>query len=109
MIYPLCNKKPERAPRICGHTFILCWRCTGAVVGVIFMEILYLIYRPEALVLMPLAVFCVPIFIDVFKQYYLKILSTNPKRFITGFLCGVAIIGWSAIMTEWVKIYQQLL
>ena len=32
---PLCNGKESRAPHIGNFVFILCWRCTGVIIGVL--------------------------------------------------------------------------
>lgn len=100
MIFPLCNKRPERAPHICGHVFPLCWRCTGVLIGVLIIDILCIILTLKPIVIIPLSILCLPMFIDVYRQYGLKLMSTNPRRFYTGFLCGIAIMGWATIVKE---------
>jgi len=107
MIYPLCNKRPERAPHICGHVFPLCWRCTGALVGVILVDIIYLSLSPKISIMLPLSILCIPMLIDVYRQYRLKLMSTNPRRFYTGFLCGIAIMGWVALIKQGVILWTR--
>ena len=86
MILPICNKKPERAPRLFGHTFILCWRCTGLVVGAIIGNILKLYIGPiNALGYLLL----IPTGIDGILQYKFGIMSNNFRRFTTGIIGGL--------------------
>lgn len=78
--FPICNRRPDRAPKIFGYTFILCWRCTGILIGVLFSSILdFSIGR----------IFILPLAVDGIAQYVYGIESTNLRRFITGFLAGM--------------------
>jgi uncharacterized membrane protein len=107
MIYPLCNKRPERAPHVCGHVFPLCWRCTGVLVGAVLIDAIFLSMNPKAQVMISLSILCIPMFIDVYRQYYRKLMSTNPRRFYTGFLCGIAIMGWATLIKEGVNLWSK--
>ena len=89
MIYPLCNKKPDRAPHIFGHTFILCWRCTGLLVGAILGYILLAITQPIGISGMS---FIIPVGIDGIMQYKFGIMSNNYRRFVTGFIAGLSVL-----------------
>jgi len=86
MIFPICNKCPDRAPKLFGHIFILCWRCTGLLVGYIIGMCLRLIIHPIGFfgILM-----LIPISIDGIAQNFFGIMSNNPRRFITGFIGGL--------------------
>ena len=86
MQFPLCNKKPERAPHIYGHTFILCWRCTGLIIGACFGIIARLILGNFSQIYYLLLL---PVAIDGGLQYIFRIMSNNPRRFITGFVGGL--------------------
>jgi uncharacterized membrane protein len=89
MIFPLCNQKPDRAPCICGHTFILCWRCTGLVFGALLAYILLLIMSPIGYYGM---LFIIPVGIDGILQYHYGIMSNNVRRFITGLIGGLSVL-----------------
>ncbi len=91
MIFPICNKRPERAPVVFGHTFFLCWRCTMATLGIIlaliFMIDLYSLLTKKFYIESTLL--CLPMIVDGFLQYFFGINSTNLRRAITGFLFGI--------------------
>ena len=89
MQHPLCNKHPERAPHIFGHTFILCWRCTGLLIGAILGYTILLITQPIGLSGM---LFIIPVGIDGIMQYNFGIMSNNCRRFITGFIAGLSVL-----------------
>lgn len=88
--FPLCNKKPERAPNVNGHTFPLCWRCTGLVLGALAGYISLLFIPPIGLCSYTLLL---PIGIDGGLQYLGGVLSTNTRRFVTGFIGGLSVLG----------------
>lgn len=80
-----CHQKPERSFYYKQFQFPICARCLGINIGYIlgissllFIKITFI----TALLL------CIPIIIDVFMQYHLKIMSTNLRRLITGILGG---------------------
>jgi uncharacterized membrane protein len=106
-MFPLCNNRPERAPHICGHTFLLCWRCTGILTGIVLIDMLYLTFNINPNIFIPLSIFVLPLAIDGYRQYFMNLMSNNPRRFCTGFLCGIAIMGWATIVKEgvilWIK------
>ena len=89
---PLCNKDRKRAPIIFGHSFILCWRCLGLIIGGLIGSYLYLVgtlnYKNNMYFIFLLGT---PFYIDTITQYIGNIESTNKKRFITGVLLGVAL------------------
>lgn len=90
--FPLCNKKPDRAPKIFGHTFILCWRCSGLIVGASLGYLILLLIQPIGIYSFALLI---PIGVDGGMQYYLGVLSTNSRRFITGIIGGLSVIGYT--------------
>lgn len=88
---PLCNNKKERGWKICGYYFIFCWRCTGLIFGGILGMILLNIGLDFKNNLFVIFIACVPFIVDVLNQIVFKNISTNPRRFITGILFGIAI------------------
>lgn len=88
---PLCNKKPERAPKILGFCFLLCWRCLGLLVGGVIGSFMYMKeiinYKNNALFIFLLGG---PFIIDISMQILRK-QSTNERRFLTGILLGIAL------------------
>ena len=86
MTFPICNRIPTRAPHIFGHTFPLCWRCTGVVVGSIIGLIMRMYINPIGY---SINILVLPLAIDGVLQYKFGIESTNPRRFITGIVCGL--------------------
>lgn len=99
IVFPICNKKPERAPHIFGHTFVLCWRCTGIVLGAATM---FFLVKTIPVVLsvqtFVLALTCmIPMVCDGIMQYGYRVESTNFRRVFTGLLFGagtVCVIGF---------------
>lgn len=90
---PLCNKKRDRAPHIGGKCFFLCWRCSGLVIGYFFSYLLItkgvIIHYKFSFIVMVMLL--IPFIIDVYQQYFLKRLSNNFNRSMSGFLCGVSL------------------
>lgn len=94
IIFPICNKRPERAPKIFGHVFFLCWRCTGIVLGAGCMLFLIgqvsLVLCPELFVL---SIACMlPLICDGIMQYGYTLVSNNFRRFTTGLLFGIGLV-----------------
>jgi len=85
---PLCNLLEERAPKFGDFVFVLCWRCTGALVGGIFGHILLFFFMINIPLLFSV-ISLIPIAIDGGAQYIYKIESTNVRRFTTGFIAGL--------------------
>ena len=81
-----CHQLPERSFRIGKYQFPVCSRCTGIGVGYMLGFILLFVgyVRIDVCVL-----FMSIMFLDWFFQYENIIISTNPRRFITGVVCGV--------------------
>ena len=87
LVFPICNKKPECAPNIMGHTFLLCWRCSMVIVGIIVT--LIAIQLKQTFIWGITLMF--PMIIDGNLQYLKGIPSTNLRRAMTGFLFGVGV------------------
>jgi len=85
---PLCNLVEDRAPKFGSFVFVLCWRCTGAVVGSLFGYVLLFFFIINIPLLFSV-ISLLPIAIDGGIQYLYKIESTNIRRFVTGFIAGL--------------------
>ncbi len=84
-----CHQRDDRSFFIKGHKFPLCARCSGIVSGY-FISILFNIFIMNFSLLISLLML-IPMTIDASLQKRFHILSTNPRRFITGFICGFAV------------------
>lgn len=89
--YPICNHNPSSAPTINGKCFILCWRCTGAIVGalLLFVALFYMNAGSNIsleLLLIPLAF---PALVDYVLIRRGIIPPSNRRRFVTGALLGI--------------------
>lgn len=98
---PLCNKRPERAPRFVV-VWPLCWRCCGVFLGAV---LIYLFHYFNTVISPRTALFLIlcslPGLVDVGVQRYLGVDSTNPRRFLTGVMIGISLLGW-ALMIKWI-------
>lgn len=84
-----CHQRADRSFFIKGKQFPVCARCTGAFVGYVLSAILFTLFT------MPwwLCFLCCGImFFDWFLQHKNIMQSNNFRRFMTGFLCGYAIM-----------------
>lgn len=88
---PFCNKRPERAFSINGFVFPLCCRCLCFFVGVYITVLSWLVFEKSfSKRLCVVAVLLIlPCLIDGIVQTFTAYESTNLKRSIFGFLCGV--------------------
>ena len=95
---PLCNKRKERAPKIFGFVFPLCYRCIGLVIGGLLGSSLYsngvLNYKNN---LTFISVLSIPFLLDTLVNNMLKKNSTNTKRLLTGILFGIALANFRPI------------
>lgn len=81
-----CHQKKERSFFFCGKQLPLCARCTGELVGILFMPIYIAFFGfPNYLISL---VFLLPLIVDGFVQALTKYSSNNPLRFITGLMFG---------------------
>lgn len=85
-----CHRLPERSFFIKGNQFPICARCTGILLGY-FLGVLWLIMGYSNKISIEI-LFFIPLLIDGFGQYKGKWISTNPRRFFTGILAGIATI-----------------
>ncbi|WP_073016826.1 DUF2085 domain-containing protein [Clostridium intestinale] len=85
-----CHQKADRSFFINKYQFPLCARCTGLFLGYI-LGILFLFFFSPLPTLICLS-FLAIMFIDWFLQHKKIKESTNYRRLITGFLCGLGII-----------------
>lgn len=85
-----CHRLPERSFFIRGKQFPICARCTGILLGY-FIGIFLLVIGYSNNIFMELAFF-IPLLIDGLGQYKGMWISTNPRRFVTGILAGIATI-----------------
>lgn len=83
-----CHHIPERSIIFLGIEKYLCARCFGMLTGGIIGVILLLIqqYLPPILILP----FLLPLIIDGFLQSLTSYTSNNIRRFVSGFLFGLA-------------------
>lgn len=84
-----CHQRADRSFFLRGKQFPLCARCTGAFLGYMGGSILFLFYT------LPLWVnilLCVIMFLDWSLQHFNILKSTNIRRILTGFLCGIGLI-----------------
>lgn len=93
-IFPICNGRPERAPVIAGHTFILCWRCSMVCFGALIM-VLFLCFLKDSISCKTRILggaLCIPMLIDGIRQYIFNSESNNFLRAFTGLLFGFGIV-----------------
>lgn len=94
---PLCNQRSERAPKLFGFCFPLCWRCTAIILGwKLIAPLLANLFGNIVLTLVQkgllISILLIPALIDGGNQYYFqKKESTNFLRIITGLPAGFAI------------------
>lgn len=87
---PLCNGKPETAPRLGGKPFILCWRCSGGVVGLFLYFILFQNIMCEKMKLLGLLL-CIPAILDFYLNKFKVKRPSNVTRFLSGLLLGICV------------------
>lgn len=84
---PLCNGIPSRALHIGDFCFILCYRCSDVIIGM--LAILYYLRNKKPKIQYILLI--IPMIIDGFLQLLTPYISNNSLRLITGILFGVGI------------------
>ena len=85
-----CHQMPERSFFFKGYQLPVCARCTGIIVGYIFS----IMSQPFIDTYIPiLIILCVPMALDGTIQIKTTYVSTNLKRFISGFLFGYGALG----------------
>lgn len=88
--FPLCNGRSERAPHICGYTFILCWRCAGLLSGCLLCHTAILLRFVHYHFVVGIA-FVLPCVLDAICSHIKRLESTNVRRFVTGLLAGIGV------------------
>lgn len=90
----LCHRRPDRSFFIKGHQFPVCARCTGFYTGLVVFLVWNSFYSlsHDLNTLLLSAVLMIPVAIDGFSQYFTSRESTNPLRFVTGFIGGIGLI-----------------
>ena len=84
-----CHQLPDRSFFIMGYQFPVCARCAGIWVGYITAILLKETYQMSTYLSL---LFVFVMFVDWYIQYRNIRMSTNWRRFITGFLCGYGIL-----------------
>lgn len=87
---PLCNGKPETAPSIGGKPFILCWRCSGGVVGLCLYLIFFQNIICEKMKLLGIFL-CIPAILDFYLNKLKVKRPSNVTRFLSGLLLGICV------------------
>lgn len=85
-----CHQIYERSFSLCNYQFPICARCTGILCGYI-LAIISLIIRIKV-ELYICVIMILPLILDGSLQYFVKVMSNNIRRFITGILFGFAIV-----------------
>lgn len=89
----MCNLHPERAFRVGAFVLPLCARCTGVLLGALASQVLTGIAATSPLATTPRVLLLAPIALDWLGQRVGIASSTNSRRVLTGFLCGIAVSG----------------
>lgn len=84
-----CHRMPQRSFFWRGRQFPVCARCTGAFIGYLLGLLLFPFFRLHAAVDL---LFCALLFGDWLLQQVGLLSSTNPRRLVTGVLCGFGLM-----------------
>ena len=84
-----CHQMDSRSFSFRGYQFPVCARCTGVLIGEIaaILMIICGIRLPYTVILAGIGIMG----FDWFIQYMQWKMSTNPRRLVTGLLCGVGV------------------
>ena len=88
---PLCNCRPDRGIWIKNVCFPLCLRCSVIISSYLIFSQINLFDFPCSLSL----ILCIPCAIDGFAQYFMGFESNQYRRFVTGFLFGIGLSGFT--------------
>ena len=98
-----CHQRADRSFFIKGYQFPICARCTGVIAGyLIFIITVWFFTFPWYINIL----FMLVMLADWLIQYLKWKPSTNPRRFITGVLCGYGI--WAICKIIIIYIYDLL-
>ncbi|MCL2434314.1 MAG: DUF2085 domain-containing protein [Clostridia bacterium] len=93
-----CHQLPERSFFWRGRQFPVCARCTGLFAGFLLGLCAGLLFGAGLPIYIATGVAVTAMAVDGFGQHFGAWVSTNPRRVITGFLCGFfllwALAGW---------------
>lgn len=84
-----CHQMPDRSFFIKNKQFPLCARCTGVIIGYIF------VFASAAFYLLPVWIcfdFCLVMFLDWLVQFMRIKKSSNFRRLITGIIGGIGVM-----------------
>lgn len=89
---PLCNGCAERAPRFGGFVFVLCYRCSGLVLGFAGGALVRQ-FAPGLPAIDPvlLAIALIALPLDALAQRHTRYRSTNTRRMVTGLAFGASL------------------
>ena len=91
-LYFFCHGIPERCFTIRGHSFPICARCTGLLIGVAAGFLLPATGHLPSVVAIGLALVLVaPLLVDGFTQLAGLRQSTNSLRIVTGAMGGIGV------------------
>lgn len=93
-----CHQRADRSFFYKGHQFPLCARCTGVAIGQIMAIGMRFIVTPNLYLCFA---FCLVLLIDWSIQYFRIRESTNPRRFVTGILCGYGMLSIEIELIIW--------
>lgn len=95
---PLCNRRPDRAPHVCGYCFFLCWRCTALISTILFCSLIsWIVAGNRYANCMGWGYFLMgsslilPTLWDGLRQYLFHKESTNRRRCILGIISGIGL------------------
>ena len=105
--YLQCHRLPERSFYLWDKQFPVCARCTGIYFGQVIMIILLILgLRPKIIVSLLLMS---PFIIDGTLQYFNLLKSNNIRRFVTGLIGGLGIIGiYFFIIEIFIRLFYSL-
>ncbi|MCL2434435.1 MAG: DUF2085 domain-containing protein [Clostridia bacterium] len=101
-----CHQMAERSFSFRGYQYPVCARCTGLFFGQTAGVVCGLIFHGPGLwfLITCAALFTVLLAADGLGQHFGWWVSTNPRRLITGLLCGFFVM-WGVVfgLLNWVK------
>lgn len=87
--FPICNHNQKSCPRYKQYNFVLCWRCTGFIIGDIIGYFIYFKINSIQSLILTVVLFS-STFLDGYMNYFTRLKSSNIRRFITGIFSGYA-------------------
>jgi len=90
IILCMCHRMEKRSFKINNFVFPLCARCTGQIIGIMLAIILFI--SGFILPILISFVLMIPMLIDGFTQLFMRRVSKNSIRLITGFMFSFGLI-----------------